>query len=128
MKNTNNKTFQLEIKVYGELKEKNKFVIGIASEENKVYIAWGNIERYPFHSDIFKELERDLKKTFPEKSRSGGWINIEEINGEVNVIFCKKSEAFGKYDYKILKKYKKEILENLNYKNKKINLKIKTSI
>lgn len=107
----------------------NKFVVGIPSDENRFYMAWSNTDDYEYHKDIFKVLESVSNKSFSDVLRSGGYVDIQEKEGDIEAKLFSSSGDFGKYSNRVLETFKEEIIKTLSniFSGKNINLKIDVS-
>ncbi len=109
----------------------NKFIFGIPSDQDQVFIGWSNTGSHGYHKDIFNSMSRRFGLEFPNRLRSGGYIKISSADeqGMVKVTFCDSSGDFGNYSKRIMEKFQDQIVEalkkHLNTEN--IELEIDTS-
>jgi len=124
-------TQDLEIHQASDLGEEgNKFVVGIPSESDKLFLAWGNIDVHEYHKDIFQNAEQHFGMDFPKDLRSGGWVEIRRKDiDRLYVKFSRSSGDFGNYSYRVLSLFKENILKSLREKlnNNNIELEIEVS-
>ena len=124
-------TQDLEIHQASDLGEEgNKFVVGIPSESDKLFLAWGNIDAHEYHKDIFQNAEQHFGMDFPKDLRSGGWVEIRRKDiDRLYVKFSRSSGDFGNYSYRVLSLFKENILKSLREKlnNNNIELEIEVS-
>ena len=92
----------------------NKFVIGMPSDERRFYVAWSNADSHKYHKDIFKALESECNKIFPDSSRSGGYIDVKKKEGGIEAKLFMSSGDFGKYSKRILELFKNDIIKALS--------------
>jgi hypothetical protein len=104
---------------------KNKFILGISEEENKLHILFSNTSDLTFHKDILRESEI----TFENFTISGGIVTLEEYSEGIEIKFWGKSGDFGRYNHRVLEKFKEKILESLKetLSNENITLVIEPS-
>ena len=103
-----------EIHQVGDLKASNKFIVGIPSEKDLLFIAWSNTYEHETHRDIFQSLSRRSGQRFPENLRSGGWIEVQrEKKNKFRVVFSRSSGDFGNYGHRVLAKFKENITKAL---------------
>jgi hypothetical protein len=124
-------THNPEIYQVGNLQEDttNKFIVGISSENNTIYIAWSNTADHEYHKDIFEALSRNSGKEFPEVLRSGGWLETSSEGNKIRLTFLRSSGDFGNYSQRVLEKFRENISAELQkqFENKEIELEIKVS-
>lgn len=118
-----------EIYQAGNLRENNKFVVGIPDDEDKLFIAWSNTNQHEYHRDIFRAMERDTDKSFPKHLRSGGRLELRKKDNWVTVVFSRSSGDFGNYGHRVLEKFRKDILKALRKElgSKNVKLEIEVS-
>ena len=127
-------TSEPELYQAGELRGGNKFIVGIPSDENKLFIAWSNTSEHEYHRDIFDSLSRHTGKEFPKSLRSGGHIELKMESGKMEdiaftAVLSGCSGDFGNYSSRILENFKSNLLETLQDKlgTKELTLEIKIS-
>ena len=120
---------QSEVYPTDSFKETNKFIVGIPSDENKLFVAWSNTESHEYHKDIFTTLSKARGKKFPENLRSGGYVEIQdEKDGKRKVVFSRSSGDFGNYSNRLLELYKDAILNELKKElGEQVDLQIEVS-
>lgn len=113
----------------GRLSDRNKFVIGITTDnEGKYYISWSNTGSHGYHKNIFQSLQREFRINIHDDFRSGGYIQLGEKDGKVVAIFDSSSGDFGNYSHKVLERFKAKLEESLrNSLGKEVEVKIDIS-
>lgn len=106
-----------EIYQAGHLEKENKFIVGIPSEKDALFIAWSNTDKHEYHKDIFKSLSEHSGQNFSNILRSGGWVEVQREEGnKFKVRFYNSSGDFGNYSYRVLAKFKDNIIKVLQDK------------
>ena len=108
-------TSKPEIYQADRLAGQNKFVFGIPSDQDQVYIGWSNTGSHEYHKNIFNSMSRRYGIEFPDKLRSGGYIEVKHGGSEcpVGVTFNSSSGDFGNYSHRIMEKFQDQISEAL---------------
>ncbi|OGN00633.1 MAG: hypothetical protein A3B91_02355 [Candidatus Yanofskybacteria bacterium RIFCSPHIGHO2_02_FULL_41_29] len=111
------------------LKDQNKFVIGVTTDnEGKYYISWSNTGSHGYHKDIFQSLQREFRINIQDDFRSGGYIQLGQEDGGAMAIFDSSSGDFGNYSHKVLERFKPKLREALrNSLGKEVEVKIDIS-
>ena len=111
------------------LKDQNKFVIGVTTDnEGKYYISWSNTDSHGYHKDIFKSLQREFRVNIHDDFRSGGYIQLGQKDGKAVAIFDSSSGDFGNYSHKVMERFKSKLQEALgNSLGKEVEVKIDIS-
>jgi hypothetical protein len=84
---------------------KFKFVCGFTVPEYKFYFAFGSMDEFPDHKDLFFVLEKLEKQSGENRSfqfRKGGRISFEEVNDKIQVKLFGFSLTYGKFNPDIL--------------------------
>jgi hypothetical protein len=88
----------------------NKFVVGLDPQAKHWSLAWSNTADREYHRDIFTDLERARRATYPKEYRSGGAITVEsDSEGRVIARMCHSSGDFGTYNRRLLERSHEEI-------------------
>lgn len=119
-----------EIHQVGDLTESNKFVVGIPSKNDVLFLAWSNTDEHKYHKDIFQSLSRSSGQRFPDNLRSGGWIEVQRKEGnQFHIVFSRSSGDFGNYGHRVLSRFKENILKILQEKlgDQNVELEIEVS-
>jgi len=92
----------------------NKFVVCLDENTDIFILAWGNSDQYSQHYLLTNQLSKDHKTT-PHLT-TGGKIRIKKENDNLIIKLSDMSEKaeYGKFNPRLLEKYKQKILEALN--------------
>lgn len=108
-----------------EMEARNKFVVGIDS--NHTYcIAWGNMNNYAYHKDLFQRTAGSVGKLEP---CGGGFVSFTEESDKVHIKLQRNSGDFGFYSYKVLQRFQEKIVEAMkkSYPGKQIEFTLEPS-